>query len=80
MSIANAFNKFFAGIGDNFVSSIPPADISPVSTMPPRQLHSLFFPAKFQEIEIEIKFKFFQVSRTIQHTCWYFENNKRINF
>ena len=54
-SIANAFNKFFANIGNNMAKSVPSANTSPHSYMPTRQNKIFyFFPTSSKEIEEEI--------------------------
>ena len=53
--IANAFNYFFANIGQKLASSIPPVNISPMTSMPPMQEDSIYLsPITKLEIEEEI--------------------------
>ena len=40
--IANAFNDFFANIGQKLASSIPPVNISPMTSMSPMQEDSIY--------------------------------------
>ena len=50
--IANAFNQFFANIGNNMAKSVPSANTSPHSYMPTRHNKSFyFFPTSSKEIE-----------------------------
>ena len=54
-SIGNAFNKFFANIGNNMAKSVPSANTSPHSYMPRRHnKSSYFFSTSSKEIEEEI--------------------------
>ena len=50
--IATAFNEYFANIGNNVPSSIPPANMSAMSYLPTRQSDNLFlYPTTANEIE-----------------------------
>ena len=40
--IANAFNDFFANIGQKLASSVTPANVSPMKFMPPSQEDSIY--------------------------------------
>jgi hypothetical protein len=41
-SIANAFNNFFANIGNNLATSIPSVEATPMDSMSNQQLNSIF--------------------------------------
>ena len=53
--IANAFNDFFANIGQKLASSVTPANVSPMTFMPPSQEDSIYLsPTTKLEIEEDI--------------------------
>jgi hypothetical protein len=54
-SIANAFNNFFANIGNNLATSIPSVEATPMDSMSNQQLNSIFLnPITSEEIILEI--------------------------
>jgi hypothetical protein len=55
ISIANAFNIFFANIGNNLATSIPSVEATPMDFMSNQQLNSIFLnPITSEEIILEI--------------------------
>ena len=54
-SIANAFNNFFANIGNNLATSMPSVEATPMDSMSNQQLNSIFLnPITSEEIILEI--------------------------
>ena len=53
--IANSFNEYFVNIGQNLVTTIPPANNSPTDYLKNSLAHSFFlFPCTHNEIQLEI--------------------------